>query len=183
MLARLSNALARRLQRFLAKEYRDGYLETHVRGSIALQIRALREKAGLTQEDFARITGKKQSTVSRLENTEYGKVSVQTLLDIACSLNVALLVRFVDYPQFLRSASDMSPNALAPEDIFQSQAQAAADARRGLSEIFLRGRTEEGQAAAQEAQDIWSQFPSRPGPVPPMWEVANRSLLNEERTH
>jgi transcriptional regulator with XRE-family HTH domain len=123
ILAKLRTALDQQLSRFLNKDYRDGYLETHVRSGIAHQIRALRVKDELSQEDFAIATGKKQSTISRLENTEYGKVSVQTLLDIATARNVALLVRFVDYPQFLRITSDMSERALAPETVYESQAR------------------------------------------------------------
>src|SRR3982750_3771680 len=85
------------IQKFSDKLYRDGYLQTQVRSGIAYQIQALREKTGLNQTDFADKIGKKQSFVSRLESTEYGRVSVQTLLDIACKLDVALVVQFTTY--------------------------------------------------------------------------------------
>jgi transcriptional regulator with XRE-family HTH domain len=100
------------LKKFERKDYRDSYLQTQVRGGIAYQVRALREKSGLNQTDFANKIGKKQSVVSRLENTEYGRVSVQTLLDIACALDVALLVKFVAYPDFLGQTEDMSSRGL-----------------------------------------------------------------------
>lgn len=54
---------------FQGKDYRDGFLETDVKTGIAYQIQALREKAGLSQAEFAEKIGKKQSVVSRLENT------------------------------------------------------------------------------------------------------------------
>jgi transcriptional regulator with XRE-family HTH domain len=108
------------LVRFDAQAYRDGYLQSQVRGGIAYQIQALRDKTGLTQVQFAEKTGKKQSTISRLEDTEYGRVSVQTLLDIACALNIALIVRFVSYPEFLAYASNMSVAALQPDTIQES---------------------------------------------------------------
>lgn len=137
ILQKLRTALDRGLQRFLDKHYRDGYLETHVRTGIAHQIRALRVKAGLNQADFAVATGKKQSTVSRLENTDYGRVSVQTLLDVATAMNVALLVRFVDYSQFLRVTADMSERALAPENIFESQARTGQSEQAAiLAKVF-----------------------------------------------
>ena len=120
ILAKLVTALDRNLRKFLRKGYRDGYLEANVRSGIALQIRALREKAGMSQGDFAENIGTKQSVVSRLEDPQYGRVSVNTLLRIAQARDVALLVRFVDYPQFLRVAADMSPSALCPDDIYQS---------------------------------------------------------------
>jgi transcriptional regulator with XRE-family HTH domain len=83
-----------------SKAYRDAYMSNHVRAGIAYQLQALREQSGLSQAEFAKKIGKPQSVVSRLENTEYGKVTIQTLLDIAVSLDIALLVRFVDHAEF-----------------------------------------------------------------------------------
>jgi transcriptional regulator with XRE-family HTH domain len=108
-----------------------------VRGRIAYQIQALREKLGLTQEAFAVLTGKKQSTISRLENTEYGKVSVQTLLDIACSADVALIVGFASYPKFLDETRLMTPEALQPLTIHESLAPMDHGAQ-GLGSAYER---------------------------------------------
>lgn len=108
------------LVKFKNKSFRDGYLQTATRGGVAYQIQALREKFKLTQTAFAEKLGKRQSVVSRLENSEYGKVSVQTLLDVACALDVALLVRFVSYPEFLKRTKDMSISSLQPETIYES---------------------------------------------------------------
>jgi transcriptional regulator with XRE-family HTH domain len=112
------------LKKFAQKIYRDGYLQTQIRGGIAYQIQALREKFGLTQIEFAKATGKTQSVISRLEDTEYGKLSVQTLLDIACAMNVALVVKFVSYPDFLTQTEDMSVRGLQPDTIYESLARA-----------------------------------------------------------
>jgi transcriptional regulator with XRE-family HTH domain len=105
------------LAKFDRKAYRDGYLQAKVRGMIAYQIQALREKTGLNQTDFAERIGKTQSVVSRLENTEYGRVSVQTLLDVACALDVALVVKFASYPDFLTQTRNASATALQPQTI------------------------------------------------------------------
>ena len=117
------------LAKFHLKAYRDSYLQSKVRGMIAYQIQALREKFGLNQTDFAEKIGKTQSIVSRLENTEYGRVSVQTLLDIACNLDVALIVKFASYPDFLFQTSDASATALQPKTIYESLAQPAKPAQ------------------------------------------------------
>lgn len=114
------NALVKKLLNFADKDYRDGYMHTRVRAGIAYQMQALRRKFGLSQSEMATRTGKTQSVVSRLENTEYGKVSVQTLLDVASSLDVALLVQFVSYPEFLNRSADMSDRALQPDTIEES---------------------------------------------------------------
>jgi transcriptional regulator with XRE-family HTH domain len=117
------------LAKFDRKAYRDGYLQSKVRGMIAYQIQALREKVGLNQTDFAEKIGKTQSVVSRLEDTEYGRVSVQTLLDIACRLDVALIVKFASYPDFLFQTRDASATALQPQTIYESLAQSAKPAQ------------------------------------------------------
>lgn len=111
------------LAKFDRKNYRDGYLQSKVRGMIAYQFQALREKTGLNQTDFANKIGKKQSMISRLEDTEYGRVTVQTLLDVACALDVALVVKFASYPDFLFQTRDASVAALQPNTIYESLAQ------------------------------------------------------------
>jgi transcriptional regulator with XRE-family HTH domain len=140
------------LERFAAKKYRDGYLQSRVRGFIAYQIQALREKLGLTQAEFAELTGKKQSTISRLEDTEYGKVSVQTLLDIACATNVALVVKFASYPDFLDQTRNMSLEALQPRTIQESlsERQSLSHAGGSAYRYFLDFRTSQGAKTAQD---------------------------------
>lgn len=120
---RLFATVRANLAKFATKAYRDGFLQAQVEGGIAFQIQALRHKFGLSQEQFAQKTGKKQSVISRLENPETGPPSVQTLLDIAQANDVALVVRFVSYPEFLDQTADMSPRALQPETIHESLEQ------------------------------------------------------------
>ena len=103
------------LKSFSRKAFRDSYISGRVRTSIALQIRGLREHLGLNQGDFAKKIRKPQSVVSRLENTAYGRVTVQTLLDIAETLEIAVVVKFASFDEFLRQHGDVSPSALAVE--------------------------------------------------------------------
>lgn len=128
-----------RLAKFARKAYRDGFLQTQVRGSIAYQIQALRDKFGLSQEQFAQKTGKKQSVISRLENPEKSLPSVQTLIDIAAANDVALVVRFVSYPEFLAYSSSMSPEDLQPATVFESlEAAVTAPRERVQGEAFIK---------------------------------------------
>lgn len=101
-----------KVEKLKDKGYRDSYMESHVRAAIAYQIRAMREQLGLSQERFAELIGTTQSVVSRLENTERGAGTLQTLVDIAHKLDVALIVRFASYPTFLDSVEDISAKAL-----------------------------------------------------------------------
>lgn len=113
-----------KLQKLLDREYRDAYLESHVKSSIAYQIQALREKTRLSQADFGALIGKPQSVVSRLENTEYGALNVNTLLEIAAALEIGLQVRFADFETVIRS--DVSPAAMMVENIAETVARQVA---------------------------------------------------------
>jgi len=93
-------------------EFRAGYLAQHLRAFLADQIRVLRGER--SQREFGEVLDKPQSVVSRLEDEEYGKVSLQTLIDIATKLDIGLLVRFVDFATFLRETNNFSEGATAP---------------------------------------------------------------------
>lgn len=139
------------LTKFSRKSYRDGYLQSKVRGMIAYQIQALRERTGLNQTGFAEKIGKTQSVVSRLEDTEYGRVTVQTLLDIACALDVALVVKFASYPDFLAQTRDASADSLQPATIEQSLSERLSTQHLGGSayRYFLEHQGSQGGATAQ----------------------------------
>ena len=102
------------------KEYRDSYLESSVRAGIGYQVQAIREQRNLTQRDLASLTGTTQSSISRLEDEEYGRVSLQTLLSIAKATETALIVRFAPYDEFMRFAKNLSPAALQVPTISES---------------------------------------------------------------
>lgn len=103
------------LESFKDKEFRDSYISGRVRTSIALQMRAIREDLGLSQKDYAKKIGKPQSVVSRIENTAYGGVSIQTLLDVCEPLDIALVVKFASFDEFLHQHSDISRSTHAVE--------------------------------------------------------------------
>jgi transcriptional regulator with XRE-family HTH domain len=150
------NALAS-LKKFARKDYRDGFLRTQIGSGIAYQIQALRAKLGMTQQEFAELTGKKQTVISRLENSRTGAVTVRTLMDIAAGADVALLVQFVGYPEFITRTADMSEAALQPETITETLAKPAvtpepmAGAAQGSVLMALQQAANQG-AAQQEPE-------------------------------
>jgi len=102
--------LARRqlLSSFKNRKYRHSFLKEHVRTSIALQTKALRDKYYGTQEALGVALGKAQSWVSQLENPDYGKVTVATLLGLAEAFDVSLEIRFEPFSEFLQRVSAIS---------------------------------------------------------------------------
>lgn len=66
-----------------------------------MQIRALRKSRAMTQEQLAQNTGTKQEAVSRIENSDYGKYSLDTLIKLASAFDIALEVAFVPFSRLI----------------------------------------------------------------------------------
>ena len=94
------------------KEMRDAYLAAQTRTKITAQIRALRDQREWSQGELAQRLGKPQSNVSRLENREYGSFTLKTLLELASTFDVGLVVEFVPYEDFIRRTHDLKPESL-----------------------------------------------------------------------
>jgi transcriptional regulator with XRE-family HTH domain len=101
------------LAKLKRKKYRDAYVEEHVRTSLPFQIRALREQREWTQGQLAGELKTTQTAVSRLENPEYGKLSLNSLYKLASAFDVALLVKFVPFSRLIEEFQDASPQALS----------------------------------------------------------------------
>lgn len=79
-----------------------------------MQLRLLREAAGLSQAALAEKLGTKQSAIARVENVSYGKLSISMLERIAEYFDVAPWVELISYSTLLRRTTDLSPEALLP---------------------------------------------------------------------
>jgi hypothetical protein len=133
------------------KAYRDGYVATHLRTWLADQVRALR--GSMSQKEFGKLIGKHRTVVSRLENPDNGKLTIETLLNVASKLDIALVVRFVDYPTFLAATNDFSEAALHPAHYDQLAIDAFAGARRPP---LSRCRTGSQKVRARESERLLS---------------------------
>ncbi len=83
----------------LKEELKDESLKkSYYRGlekaRIAMEIEQYREDAGLTQKQLAYLIGTSQSAISRIENPDYGKYSMNTLRKIAEKLELELVLTF-----------------------------------------------------------------------------------------
>lgn len=142
MLVDYKDADSRRIARLAPKlgdeGYRHAYLAQQLRAFLANQIRSLRGER--SQGAFGKLIGKPQSVVSRLENEMYEGIGLQTLIDIARKLDIALLVRFVDFPTFLKGTEDYSPRALAPDAYKQDAIDALVSGQETAGSGTQRGR-------------------------------------------
>lgn len=109
------------------KEYRDFYTETFLKKSIPFQMRTMRTEREWSQTLAGEILGKGQNAISRLESPAYGKLTLQTLLQIAKGYDVGLVVKFVPYSKLLKEYEDVSFDALSapsPTDKFKDEIEA-----------------------------------------------------------
>jgi transcriptional regulator with XRE-family HTH domain len=126
----VSSRRARRLRQlaraFSDRNFRHAFIGRQLRLFLAEQIRALR--GNRSQKEFGDAISKPQSVVSRLEKQADKNVSIQTLIDIAERLDIAVVIRFVDFPTFLRYTADYSENAVAPPSYDQNAIDKFIDA-------------------------------------------------------
>jgi transcriptional regulator with XRE-family HTH domain len=108
----ISSISKKLLEKLSRKAYRAAYVGEHVRRGIAAQIRVMRDQRGWNQGKLSVELGKPQSVVSRLEDPSYGKVTVQTLLEVAATFDVALQIRFVPFSTFLQQTRDVSTRSM-----------------------------------------------------------------------
>lgn len=102
---------------------RQSYVEEHVRAGVAHQIKAMREARGWSQAQLAEKCGKSQSNIARIEDPDYGKFNVQTLLEIAHSFDVWLSLEFVSFSKGLARTADRSVKSLNAVSFEDEQSQ------------------------------------------------------------
>lgn len=100
------------LRELAEDDFRQAYLADQVRTNVAFQIKALRDQRGWTQKELAEKADKPANSISRLEDPDYGKVTLTTLLEMADAFDVGLLVQFVEHDDWLNRMEDVSPPAL-----------------------------------------------------------------------
>ena len=78
--------------------------EARDNADVARKIHQLREKAGLTQAELAKLVGTTPSVISRLEDADYEGHSLSMLRRIAAALNKRVEIRFVPAKRKLAQA-------------------------------------------------------------------------------
>jgi transcriptional regulator with XRE-family HTH domain len=101
------------------KAYRDAYVTEHVKTSVPLQIRHLREEHTLTQTQLAEKAQTTQTVISRLEDPNYGNLTLNSLLKIAAAFDIGLLVKFVPFSRLLLEFQDLSPKTLSVQSFIE----------------------------------------------------------------
>jgi len=164
------NGLIRRLRR--SRESRAAFVSSHVDKTVAFQLRAIRGKQGLSQEQLAEMVGMNQNAISRLESEWYGKSTIRTLKRLAAALDVALVVRFVPYSQLVDWVSGtpfedtgLSTESLAVPNFDQEEEEGNFEDAAVVAASVAAVLKSHTAAGAYANPDPLGLFPSLEGPI------------------
>ncbi len=99
------NEVWRKLQ---SKEYRSAFVKAQFKRLVPFQIRALRKQRGWSQEELAECSRLTQGVISRAEDSDYGNLTVNTILKIADGFDVAFVGRFAAFSELDEWFIDLS---------------------------------------------------------------------------
>lgn len=102
----------RLLKRFRAREYRHAYVESFLNSLISGQIRALREREKMSQQQLAETIGTTQPGVSRFESPDYSSWRIETLRKIARAFDMALSIKFVGFGDIIEDIDGFDADRL-----------------------------------------------------------------------
>jgi transcriptional regulator with XRE-family HTH domain len=106
-------SLRNRLKRQLRdKQFRHAYADEQLNLSIGTQIKAIREKQGMTQAALAEKIGTKQTGVSRIESANYSRWSIAVLRRLAEAFDLRLRVSFEEFGTLWKEVDDFSRESL-----------------------------------------------------------------------
>lgn len=74
-------------------EFAKEYKEQNQQLQVAVEVRNLRDQLGMSQREFAKLVGKPQSTIARIESGKMN-VSINVLNEIADATHQKLTVKF-----------------------------------------------------------------------------------------
>jgi transcriptional regulator with XRE-family HTH domain len=150
------------LQRMKEKAYRHGAVNSQIEIDLPLQIRTER---GWTQPQLATQADMKQPRISSIEKPGATHFSLETLRRLAEAFDVALVVRFASFGEFLECSDRFSPDEFRAQSFEQElpMLEARCDLALGAGAELMAQPTEipidEGRAELLSRQSLQRREP------------------------
>jgi hypothetical protein len=135
-----------------------------VRNSLPFQIRTLREQREWTQKILGSVADKPANVISRLEDPNYGKLTLKTLFELASAFECGLLIKFVPFTRLLREYEDVSPAALSAAGISDEAEALTAWATTKDQQDQEQDETETHVSTTQATKNVFISY-TNPLPV------------------
>lgn len=148
------------------KEIRDEFVADQVRTRIASLIRVLREQEDRrwTQTELGQRAGKPQNVISRYEDPDYGKMSLQTLLEVASAFDLPVWVDIPEWEDWFEHIKDV-PSSKTKRSSFNLEklaGQARAAKNRAMtgsaSNLFQIPRSNQNNSGAPSSKPANTNF-------------------------
>ena len=136
------------------KAVRSEFVADQIRARIALLIRSLREQPdrNWTQAELGERAGKPQNVISRFEDPNYGKMSLQSLFDLAAAFDLPVWIDMPEWKDWFALISDV-PNQETHRSSFDLD-KLAEQARDSSRSEYAAPIHSSGAAASAAAEAI-----------------------------
>lgn len=136
-----------------SREGREALTEAFALQGIGWQVRTMRLQRGWTQKELAERAGMSQPRLSKIEDTDYGRVTISTLLKLAKAFDTSLLVRLAGFSRVLREMDDLSADAIAAPS-YEDDAELEDLERTGDVRSSKKSASPKGVAVAKLAAGV-----------------------------
>ena len=152
------------LKELKSREGREALTEAFALQGIGWQVRVMRLRRGWTQKELAERAGMSQPRLSKIEDTDYGRVTISTLLKLAKAFDSSLLVRFAGFSRVVREIQDLSSDAIAAPS-YEEDAELEEMERTGKVRSPKKSPSAKDVAVAKVAAGRSSAISKHPRPV------------------
>jgi transcriptional regulator with XRE-family HTH domain len=137
-------------------------MSARVAAAVSGQISAMRKSRNWNQDKLSSESGIKRSRISLLESGDYEGFTFSTLKKLASAFDVAVIVQFVSFREFLRWSESFNQAALVPESFAQSDRVVRSEDHSGILQSLFSGQQKFGQQQKDFSEEFILEYKPKP---------------------
>lgn len=95
-----------------SKAYREAFVGSQAKRTIPFQVRALRQQRGWSQAELAERAAVTQGVISRVEDPDYGNLTLNTIVRVAAGFDCAFVGRFIPFSELVHWYDTLSEGSI-----------------------------------------------------------------------